>query len=230
MLTDCHTHTPRENAIASGSPRKVEQWIAENAPGAFSVGVHPWDTSIIMADESVAATNALELDVAMQGVWDVARNPRVVAIGEAGIDALRGASIEVQREVMRKHVEISEMLCKPLVLHIVKGVEVVMALRRELGARQPWIWHGFRGKREQAAQWLAFDPNFYISLGENFNVLAARILPFDRTLFETDDSTLSISDIAARYASVRELPPAEALKIGAGNLQGLLRGAPDACR
>lgn len=197
VFTDLHRHAPARGAVASGLPEQVERWIAEKAPGAFSVGLHPWNTEMIALED---------MDVMMARVAEVANNPRVVAIGEAGIDALRGAPIDLQREILRRHIVISEMLHKPLVLHIVKAVDDVMALRREMKARQPWVWHGFRGNMQQAAQWLAFDEMFYISLGEKFNCQAAKIIPIDRLLIETDESEMPISEIAAQIDAVREYP------------------------
>ena len=46
--------------------------------------------------------------------------PCVVAVGEVGLDALRGASLALQEFVFRRQVEISEAVGKPLVLHVVR--------------------------------------------------------------------------------------------------------------
>jgi len=51
----------------------------------------------------------------------LARCERVVAIGEAGFDRLRGGSPAVQREAFVAQSKIAEAVGKPLVLHVVKG-------------------------------------------------------------------------------------------------------------
>jgi TatD DNase family protein len=79
---------------------------------------------------------------------------------------------------------------------VVKAYSEIMALKRELRPMQPWIIHGFRGKPELARQLLCAD--FYISLGERFNPAAAAVIPADRLLVETDDSTMPIAEIASR--------------------------------
>ena len=57
----------------------------------------------------------------------------------------------------------------------------------------PWIIHGFRGKPQLAQQLL--NNGFYISLGEHFNPQTVTIIPTNRLLFETDESTLDINTI-----------------------------------
>jgi TatD DNase family protein len=64
----------------------------------------------------------------------------------------------------------------------------------------PWIIHGFRGKPQLARQLI--NQGFYISLGELFNPQTATIIPTNRLLFETDESTLDIDTIIERIKGV----------------------------
>lgn len=139
--------------------------------GYFSVGIHPWDTE-----------NATDADIGE--IERLAADPRVVAIGETGIDMLRGASVEKQREIFERHIELSERLGKPLILHVVKAFPEIIRLRRLHKPRQRWIVHGFRGKPELARELL--HHGFDISIGQVYNPAAAAIIPPECLFHETD--------------------------------------------
>lgn len=67
-------------------------------------------------------------------------------------------------------------------------------------------------------------PGIYLSFGEKFNEEApAAVLP-DRILVETDESSLTISEIAARLDAARGLEPGSTLSLAGANLQRLLGG------
>lgn len=185
-LIDIHTH---DLTAAAPSIISVEPGAEFIQGKRYSVGIHPY---------TVGGGGALNLE---QLRADAAR-PEVVAIGETGIDRLKGGGIERQLDVLRAHADISEQLGKPLIMHVVKGFPEVIALRREMRPRQRWIVHGFRGKPELAMELL--HHGFDLSLGERFNSDTAAMLPADRLWIETDTSPLSINEIAARVASCRD--------------------------
>ena len=173
---DIHTHDKsRIDAIINIYPN--EQLIE----GAYhSVGIHPWHTVDI--DSST-----------IEKLSTLAAHPQVVAIGETGLDALKGASIEKQIEIFKLHVSLSEKYQKPLIIHCVKCFNEIIELKKTLYSTMPWIIHGFRGKPQLAQQLL--NNGFYISLGEHFNPQTVTIIPTNRLLFETDESTLDINTI-----------------------------------
>lgn len=195
-LLDCHTHNPERwrDAIVSCRPGEFARLSADYPDAVFSVGVHPWDT---------VSGDAAGLERSLQILEDIATDPRVVAIGEAGLDGLRGASDDVQEAVLRRQIELSETVGKPLIIHCVRRYDRMLHLQREMHPQQPWIWHGFRGKPELARQILAASPRNYISLGERFNPLAAATIPYDRLLAETDEIPLPINQIITSIAAAR---------------------------
>ena len=98
-----------------------------------TAGIHPW-----MADAQDAAS-LLPLPEGVQ------------AIGEIGLDLLRGPSPERQTETFRQQLAIAEREELPVVLHCVRAFEPVMQLLA--GYRLPAvIFHGFIGSPEQAAR------------------------------------------------------------------------------
>lgn len=184
MIIDCHSHRPApypEGIICVGP--------ADFSPAEgqlYSVGIHPWDAA--------AATPE-----ALEALRQAAAHPQVVAIGETGIDTLKGAPMFRQLPAFRAQAEIAESAGKPLVIHDVRGHDMILAMYKDIKPRQPWIIHGFRGKPTVAAM-LAL-PGIYFSMGERFNAESLRGIPAERRLAETDDSALTIEDILAAQAN-----------------------------
>jgi TatD DNase family protein len=153
-----------------------------------SVGVHP-DTE----DEH-------EPDVA----WLVerARRPRVVAIGETGLDYYRLdgrtiADMAWQRERFRVHIRAARQLDLPLVIHTRSASEDTLdVLRDEGGGAARGVFHCFTETAEVARA--ALDLGFHISFSGilTFRNAAdlrevARFVPLDRCLIETDSPYLA---------------------------------------
>ena len=160
-----------------------------------SVGLHPWEI-----DEHWAGY--------IDAVAVIAGDARVKAIGECGIDIPKGvADIEQQIVVLKRHIEISEAVKKPLILHVVKGQETVMRLRRECRPTQAWIIHGFRGKPEQLRQYIA--AGFHISFGTLFNPDALRAVPLERLFIERDTDSLPLVDHYTNVAAILGLGVSE---------------------
>lgn len=155
----------------------------------YSVGIHPWTA----------------LSYAILGKRKVLErlifNKQILAIGETGLDKLSDAPIEGQIVLFVDHVEYSEVVEKPLIIHCVKMMPAIIAAKKKINPTQPWIWHGFRGKPEQAQQLL--DHGFYISFGEYYSAEAMAIVPDDRLFLETDKSRVSIETLIERAAKVR---------------------------
>lgn len=180
-IIDCHTHQPRPQAVVQASPSSIQE------PGlVYSVGIHPWDTA---GDFDMKTLRAALL------------RPGTVAVGEAGLDALRGAPMERQIEIFEAQIELSESLGLPLIIHCVRASHHLLELRRHLKPSQPWIYHGFRGGAAAARQLL--DAGLYLSLGPKFNDEAARAIPSDRLMIETDDTVIDIADVARSVSAAR---------------------------
>ena len=173
---DIHTHDKsRKNAIINIYPNE------ELIEGVFhSVGIHPWQTA------NISSFIIKQLNI-------LAAHPQIVAIGETGIDSIKGASIDIQIEIFKLHVNLSEQYKKPLIIHCVKSFNEIIVLKNKLCPTMPWIIHGFRGKPQLAKDLLKHG--FFISLGENFNTETASFIPDNKLLFESDESTLDIDKI-----------------------------------
>lgn len=168
IYTDIHTHDLR-----AGDKAIINLPWGADVPetGSYSVGIHPWDT------ESTVESDFERLRL-------LAANPRVVAIGESGIDTLRGAPVERQLDIFRHHVAVSEAVGKPLIIHAVKALHIIMQERKSLRPKQRWVIHGYRGNAATARQLLALGID--ISLGQRNNPDVMAVVPPDRLYRESD--------------------------------------------
>lgn len=159
--------------------------LAERFPNVFaSAGVHP-DTE---AGE--------EPDVGR--LVTLAGHPRVVAVGETGLDYYRlKGDLEWQRERFRRHIQAARKVGKPLIIHTREAAQDTLRLMQEENASAiGGVMHCFTETAEVAQA--AMDMNFLISFSGIVtfkNALAlkdvARMVPLDRMLIETDSPYLA---------------------------------------
>lgn len=148
-----------------------------------------------------------------------------LAIGECGLDGLRGPAMEVQEEVFVRQIRLSEELGKPLIIHCVKALDRLLRLRKELNPKQSWMFHGFRGKPQQLRSLL--DAGFFISFGFQHNEESLRICPIDRLLLETDDDEVHpIDEIYNNVARERGLEVTNLAETMAENYRAFFRNEP----
>ncbi len=188
-LSDIHTHSDERGAkaLVSHNPEEAAGYAATHPGCLFSAGIHPWEpyeSDTKEAERFAALRAALSIEGA-------------AAVGETGLDSLRGPSLENQERRFRRHIALSEELGLPLIIHLVKAQERLLAIRKELRPTQPWILHGFRGKTQQARQLAA--AGLYIAFGDRFNAEALAAVPRRQRLAETDESHLHIAEIRAMH-------------------------------
>ncbi len=161
--------------------------LAERYPGILATaGFHPHDVATV---NKANITNLAE----------IAKHPKVVAIGEVGLDFYRNYSPqEKQLEVMEWQLDIAVELNLPIIVHCRQAEKDMLNLLRDWvsrhkichGQRQGVI-HCFSGDSDAARQYL--DLGFYLSLGAYIGYPASgnaysviRNIPEDRLLVETD--------------------------------------------
>ncbi|MDE3010298.1 MAG: TatD family hydrolase [Pseudomonadota bacterium] len=197
-----------------GLPGVLE--VAASAPNLFaSVGVHPDYEDVVEPD----------VDQLLQ----LAEHPKVVAIGETGLDYYRlQGDLEWQRERFRVHIRAARAARKPLIIHTRSAAEDTLRILREEGAEAVGgVMHCFTESWETAQQ--AMDMGFLISFSgivtfRNAVTLkdVARRVPLDRMLIETDSPYLApvphrgktnqpgwVRHVAEEIAKLREVDVAE---------------------
>lgn len=174
QYSDIHSHR-LQNATRGDTVVSITPDDTMLSGGTYSVGIHPWST----AGHNIGLDELKRLVV-------MARDPRVVAIGECGFDRLRGAPAENQSALFDFHAALAKKYGKPLIIHAVKADDLLLAAaRRHRPEPGQWIIHGFRGKPAAARQLLA--AGFSLSFGRRFNPESLAIVPEERLYHETDD-------------------------------------------
>ncbi len=186
------------------------QAIAEQHSHIFSsVGVHPNEREGCDPDVDVLVT--------------LAANPRVVAIGETGLDYYRSqGDMGWQQDRFRRHIQAARQARKPLIIHTRDAAADTLAILREENAAEAGaVMHCFTESWDVAKA--AMDLGFYISFSgivtfANATALreVAAKVPDDRLLVETDSPYLApvpyrgktnepayVRHVAERLAEVR---------------------------
>lgn len=210
MLVDSHCHLDRldlaahggslDAALAAARARGVGHFLcigisADNAAAVkslaeryadvdCSVGVHPLD---------IEPGSAPALD----WLLDELDHPRVVAIGETGLDYhYQPEAAALQQQAFRLHLEAARISGKPVIVHTREARADTLRLLREAALPQAGVLHCFTEDWEMAKA--ALDLGFYISLSgivtfRNAAALreVARQVPADRLLVETDSPYLA---------------------------------------
>ena len=138
--------------------------------------------------------DAIDLtDSYLDWIEELTAHPKVVAIGEIGLDYHWDKSPkDVQQAVFRRQIQLAKKLDLPIIIHNREATEDVVTILEEEGAAEVGgIMHCFSGSPETAKRCL--DMNFYISLGGPVTFKnavkpkeVAKEVPLDRLLIETD--------------------------------------------
>ena len=147
----------------------------------------------------------------------LAARPRVVAIGETGLDYFRlngrsHAAMEWQRERFRTHIRAARAASLPLVVHTRSASDDTLAILREEGADAPGgVFHCFT--ETEAVARAALDLGFFISFSGILTFKTAQALrdvatfvPLDRCLIETDSPYLAPVPFRGRTNSPAYVP------------------------
>lgn len=220
-------------AIGTGNgPPDLEVAVrqADRYPFVFAtIGVHPHDAS-----KAIPET--------FERLRELARHPKVLAIGEIGLDYHYDFSPrDVQRSVFERQLELAAEAGVPIVIHTREAWDDTMAILRNQW-RGGGVMHCFTGDVAQASE--ALEIGFHLSFGGVLTFPkaeavreAAQIVPEDKLLLETDCPYLApvphrgkrnepgfIVETARRLADVRGRTTGEIARITTANFERLFTG------
>lgn len=204
--------------------------LAERHPDVFAaVGIHPTD-----------AVKAGPDDLAR--IAELARHPKVVAIGETGMDFYWDKTTgAVQEQLFRAQLELGAQLDLPVVVHNREaGPAILQVLAKAAGLPMRGVFHCFGEDHDYARRVL--DYGFHISFTGNItyknNGLAAvaQVIPLERLLLETDSPFMApvphrgqrnepayVRYVAEKHAEIRRVPLTEIAAATTANARELFR-------
>lgn len=203
-----------------------------------TVGVHPENEDVLEPDVDALVARA--------------RMPRVVAIGETGLDHYRigertVAQMSWQHERFRVHIRAARKVRLPLVVHTRSASDDTLRILREEGAQAVGgVFHCFTESMEVARQ--ALDLGFHVSFSgiltfRNAQALreVAAFVPLDRCLIETDSPYLApvphrgrpnmpayVAHVAAELARIKGVDIEELAGVTSANFDRLFTKCHDA--
>ena len=212
--------------------------LAERSESIYaSVGLHPHDSAKLD-------------DALLEELERLAAHPRVVAIGETGLDYYRDLSPrDEQRRAFREQIRLANRLELPLIVHSRDAkderggalADVIAIVDEEEGGAAGGVMHCFPGDEEHAKAVVergfhvgVGGPVTYSARGRLFTVV--KEVPVNRLLLETDAPWLPpvphrgernepahVALVAARIAEIREMTVADLARVTIGNAIKLFR-------
>lgn len=207
---------------------RVSGWAAmpgyaEKYPGVYlAPGLHP-----TYADQwNAAAANQLE---------QLTHNPKVIAIGEIGLDGVVDPSLKQQEIALREQLAIALTAGLPVLLHAREATGALLTILRELqvGEKVGGIWHGFSGSLPVAKELVSLG--FKIGIGpillrENARKLPAAVkaLSLASLVLETDlpdmaERPEALVRVAERVAELRGISLEEVARTTTVNARQLFK-------
>ncbi|WP_321816515.1 MULTISPECIES: TatD family hydrolase [unclassified Paraburkholderia] len=253
MFVDSHCHINFEG-LADRLPEVLENMRAQDVTHALCVSVDletlPSVLDIASRFENIYASVGVHPDhedvqePSVADLVELAKHPKVVAIGETGLDYYRLGErtiddMEWQRERFRNHIRAAHATGKPLIIHTRASSDDTLRIMEEEQAGVPGgVMHCFTEPWAIAER--AIAQNFYISLSGIVTFKSAtevqdvaRRVPLERLLIETDSPYLApvpyrgkpnepayVSHVGRYIAQQRGLPDAE---LGAATTQNFFR-------
>jgi len=129
----------------------IEEWVMQNLMakdfppddienGYYSVGFHPYNIGKVNEHETLEKVR-LALD-----------HPRVLAVGEIGLDKSLETALEEQLRIFEKQVELAESAGLPVVLHVVRSFNEMLGFIRANQPTIPMIIHGYNGSPQMVEE------------------------------------------------------------------------------
>lgn len=164
----------------------------------------------------------------------LAQHPKVVAIGECGLDFYRISGVESRQKQERafiRQIELAGEIKKPIMIHCREAYDDLIKILQTLSSKlqdPPGIIHFFSGAEEHAQKLL--DMGFYFSFGgvitfaKQYEDLV-KYIPLDRILLETDapyvspapyrgqrNEPLYVAEVAKKLSEIKNADPDEAAR------------------
>lgn len=160
----------------------------------FTIGFHPWWTNSLLSDDQLMLLKTF-----------YEQESSCLALGECGLDKLKGSNLTLQEAIFIQQLELANQLHAPVVIHCVRAFDRILRLRKTYGLT-PWVVHGFVRNKVLAKQVL--DAGMFVSVAPHENMSmpfreTLEYLPMDRFFIETDSDTSS--SIQERYVLMATL-------------------------
>lgn len=163
----------------------------------FTIGKHPWWTKEILSEEE------------KNQFREILTQKNCLAMGEMGLDKLKGVEIDEQQLIFKSQLKIAQELNKPVIIHCVRAFDKLIKIKREFSQITNWCVHGFSRHSELAKQLL--HEGFYLSLMPVKEITLKYVdlvqsLPLEKFFLETDSMpNTEIETIYLQVANIKNI-------------------------
>lgn len=200
-----HTHTER-NIVEAHTNLRIFNIAQPQFPTLrtlpeqyISAGIHPWFLTAENAEK--------DLEILSENI----DNQKLVAIGEAGLDRLKGADLALQIHVLNAQINLAHAANLPIIIHCVKAYNELIEVFRKYppSVSTAKIVHGYN--QNAHIHTLLLKHNFCLSLGaaliaESPNaVYALKNTPPNRLFLETDTADIHIEEVYKKAATLLDI-------------------------
>lgn len=195
---DIHTHSCKRAADYEVVAVDITDWDGLLLTGypecRFSVGIHPYHSATV------------DLDACLARLEKVLTLPRVVALGEVGLDRSISLPLPIQQRTFEAQLQLANRYAKPLIIHAVRTIPEILALLKQYHFGYPFVFHGFIGKPDMVDQ--VCRHGGYVSFGarvlesSSWDSAIKRAYECNVLLLETDTSEIGIKHIYEKVAKL----------------------------
>ena len=255
MFIDSHCHLDRIDLVPYQNDFKLFMQEAENSKIdqmlciAIDLESYPNMVDLVKDYPSISLSVGVHPNVqegkdpSVEELIALGKNPKVIAIGETGLDYFRSeGDLEWQHQRFRNHIQAAKKLSKPLIIHTREaGHDSLDDLASEGADEVGGIIHCFTEDWDYAKK--ALDLGFYISFSgivtfKNAQQIkeVAKKIPADRFLIETDSPYLApvpfrgkpnypiyVPYVAEHIAELRSISVEEVAQLSSDNFKTLFK-------
>lgn len=199
---DFHTHRLKRSDRGDITEIVSVHLGKETDKKLYTIGKHPWWTEEVLSSEEI------------QVFETHFENENCLAMGEMGLDKLKGVSLEKQVAILKSQLDVARNFNQPVIIHCVRAFDQLLKVKNEYPEIKKWCIHGYARHKELAKQLL--NNGFCLSLMPqkmtDKYVELVKYVPLDRLFLETDSMAgIYIEDIYLQVSKILNVS-IEALK------------------
>lgn len=188
--------------VAPEQWQKAAQLSAKHQGIYCAAGIHPW----WIKDLSAGDCDSIE-----RRLREALAEPKCVAVGECGLDAMIETSLAEQLKVFNRHLQLASELQMPLIIHCRKAHNELLVALKKYSLPSGGVIHGFSGSIEMAENYWSLG--FRLGIGGTITYErayktreAVKLLPIAAIVLETDAPDMPLQGGQGQRNSPQNIP------------------------
>ncbi len=194
---DFHTHSIRRDQDNIEEIVSLHR-VKDRTVNKYTIGYHPWWSESLL-DEA-------QLDVIK---LKFSNDPNCIAIGEFGLDKLKGPDLKIQEQIVRQHLNLAQELSAPVIIHCVRAYHLLLDIKKDYDNIPTWVIHGYN--RHQTLAKELMNKGFLLSvcptkMSKPTFIETIQYLPTNKFFLETDSHPyISIEEVYEMTSNIKNV-------------------------